>query len=223
MARIRTVKPEFFTSESVCECSPLARLFFIGLWCEADREGLLHWKPKTLKIRYLPVDKCDIEKLASELIEQKMIKIYSDDEGDICSITGFSSHQVINNREKDSELLSRVNDASPRVKAEGRKGKEGKEGERKGKEQAWQAPQGLNIDAWNEFEAHRKAIRKPLSDLARSKAANQIKDLPQQEQQRIVDKSIQAGWSGLFPENGNKTNQSSHDLSNIDYGESGRF
>lgn len=130
MARIRTIKPEFFTSESVCECSPLARLLFIGLWCEADREGLLQWKPKTLKIRYLPVDNCDIDNLASELENNGMIIIHEDEEGLICEIPGFSMHQVINNREKESELSSRVSHASVRVKAEGRK--EGKE--RKGKD-----------------------------------------------------------------------------------------
>lgn len=32
MARIRTIKPEFWTSEQVMGCAPLARLLFIGLW-----------------------------------------------------------------------------------------------------------------------------------------------------------------------------------------------
>lgn len=131
MARIRTIKPEFFTSESVCSVSPLARLLFIALWCEADREGLLQWKPKTYKIRYLPCDNADIDALADELIKQDMITLYEVDNVTYCEIDGFTRHQVINNREKESEL-PRVNHASPRVKAEGRKGKEGKEG--KGKE-----------------------------------------------------------------------------------------
>lgn len=136
MARIRTIKPEFFTSESVLSVSPLARLFFIGLWCEADREGRLKWKPKTLKFRYLPADNVDIDQLASELEENDMIKVYSVSDVDYCEVTGFTTHQVVNNRERASEFPSRLCDASttrePRVKAEGRKGKEGKEG--KGKE-----------------------------------------------------------------------------------------
>ena len=135
MARIRTIKPEFFTSESVCSVSPLARLLFIGMWCEADRSGRMKWKPQTLKIRYLPVDNCDIEKLTEELCEEGMIKIYEVDGGKYCQIPAFELHQVINNRERESDLPPPPIDACPRVKAEGRKegkGKEGREG--KGKE-----------------------------------------------------------------------------------------
>ena len=104
MARIRTVKPEFFTSESVLSVSPLARLFFIGLWCEADREGRLKWKPKTLKFRYLPGDSVNIEKLCQELEKSEMIITYTVNGSDYCEIPSFKSHQVINNREKESEL-----------------------------------------------------------------------------------------------------------------------
>lgn len=131
MARIRTIKPEFFTSESVLSVSPLARLFFIGLWCEADREGRLKWKPKTLKFRYLPGDSVDIEKLCAELEEAKMIETYTCDDIDYCEIPSFKSHQVINNREKESELPSRVNDASTTRESGRKEGREGKEGKGK--------------------------------------------------------------------------------------------
>lgn len=128
MARIRTVKPEFFTSESVLSVSPLARLFFIGLWCEADREGRLKWKPKTLKFRYLPGDSVNIEKLCAELEEAEMIVTYTINNNDYCEIPSFKSHQVINNREKESELPSRDNDASTTRESGRKEGKEGKEG-----------------------------------------------------------------------------------------------
>jgi len=128
MARIRTVKPEFFTSESVISVSPLARLFFIGLWCEADKEGRLKWKPKTLKFRYLPGDSVNIEKLCKELEAENMIVTYSVNDVDYCEIPGFGSHQVINNREKESTLPSRDNDASTTRESGRKEGKEGKEG-----------------------------------------------------------------------------------------------
>lgn len=133
MARIRTVKPEFFTSESVIAVSPLARLLFIGLWCEADREGRLKWKPKTLKFRYLPADSVNIEKLCKELEDEKMIATYTVDDIDYCEIPGFKSHQVINNREKESELPSRDSDASTTRESGRKEGREGRE--RKGKEE----------------------------------------------------------------------------------------
>ena len=76
MARIRTIKPEFFTSEDITSLTPLSRLFYVSLWCEADREGRLSWRPGTLKMRYLPGDACDIETLAKELIRASLIVIY---------------------------------------------------------------------------------------------------------------------------------------------------
>jgi hypothetical protein len=134
MARIRTIKPEFFTSSDILELTPLARLFYIALWCEADREGLLNWSPKTLKFRYLPGDEIEVEEIAEELISAGLIMIFTCDDGkELASIPSFKNHQVINNRESDSILDRRVKAALPRVKAEGKEGREGKG--REGKEE----------------------------------------------------------------------------------------
>lgn len=145
MARIRTIKPEFFTSESVCAVSPLARLLFIGMWLEADREGRLAWKINTLKIRYLPIDDVNIKELADELIDEEMIVIYEVNKKKYCEIPGFIEHQVINNREKESSLPPRVKVASRRVKAEGKEGREGKGKEGKDIKAKWFE------DFWNAF------------------------------------------------------------------------
>ena len=133
MARIRTIKPEFFTSEDIVELLPLARLLYIALWCESDKEGRLSWKPKTFKMRYLPQDDCDIEAVCQLLINKKLIVLYGDG---LAFIPSFKSHQHINPREQDSVLpdpsstrAPRVSDASVTVNARaGRKeGREGKE------------------------------------------------------------------------------------------------
>lgn len=129
MARIRTIKPEFFTSADILRLTPLARLFYVSLWCEADREGYLPWNPETLKYRYLPKDQIDIETLAAELLESELIVILiGDDEREYAHIPSFKMHQVINNREAPSVLDARVKGACARVKAEGREGRKGKEG-----------------------------------------------------------------------------------------------
>lgn len=128
MARIRTIKPEFFTSEDIVSLTPLARLFYVGLWCEADREGRMDWKVGTLKMRYLPGDSCDVQELARELIDAGLIDIYEVDGKTYAEIPSFTKHQVINNRESESTRPARVVDASSRVKAEGKEGREGKEG-----------------------------------------------------------------------------------------------
>jgi hypothetical protein len=133
MARIRTIKPEFFTSEDIVSLTPLARVFYIALWCEADREGRLDWKVGTLKMRYLPGDSCDVQALAQELIDAGLIVIYEVAGKVYGEIPTFKTHQVINNRESESTRPSRNFDASPRVKAEGKEGREGEQ-EGKGKE-----------------------------------------------------------------------------------------
>lgn len=101
MARIRTIKPEFFTSEDIVELEPLARLLYIALWCEADKEGRMVWKPKTFKMRYLPGDCCDIESVCGSLVDSGLVVLYG--EG-LAYIPTFYRHQHINPRESISVL-----------------------------------------------------------------------------------------------------------------------
>ena len=101
MARIRTIKPEFFTSDDICALSPLARLLYVGLWCEADREGRLVWTPGVLKRRYLPDDSCDIEALCTELTGRGLVRLYGDG---LACIPTFARHQQVNIREAQSKL-----------------------------------------------------------------------------------------------------------------------
>ncbi len=135
MGRIRTIKPEFFTSEDVVSLSPLARLLFIAVWCEADREGRLVWKPRTLKIRYFPADDCDITALCDELVVAELVVLYGEGRAYVPS---FKRHQHVNPREAASTLPdpdacpTRAPRVSTRVNPDGhaqggkeRKGKEG--------------------------------------------------------------------------------------------------
>ena len=130
MARIRTIKPEFFTSEDIVGMTPLARLFYVSLWCESDREGRLEWKPGTFKMRYLPGDECSVQELAAELIDKGLIVLYEVGGKQYAEIPTFTEHQVINNRETPSTIPARSGDATftrqSGVKAEGKEGKEGK-------------------------------------------------------------------------------------------------
>jgi len=101
MARIRTIKPEFFTSEDIVALSPLARLLYVALWCESDKEGRMLWKPRTFKMRYFPADACDIDALCSELTSGGLVRLYG--EG-LAFIPAFTMHQHINPRESASQL-----------------------------------------------------------------------------------------------------------------------
>jgi hypothetical protein len=113
VARIRTIKPEFFTSEDIVSLSPFARLLYIALWCEADKEGRMVWKPKTFKMRYLPGDEQDINALLQELTDSGLIVLYGDG---LAYIPQFRKHQHINPRETESILPDPESTRQPRVK-----------------------------------------------------------------------------------------------------------
>ena len=82
MARIRNVKPEFFLHADLAECSPLARLLFIGTWTLADRNGVLKDRPKQIKAQILPYDDCDPVQLLDELADRGFIVRYKVGDGD---------------------------------------------------------------------------------------------------------------------------------------------
>jgi len=100
MARIRTIKPEFWTSESVVECSPTARLLLIGMLNFADDYGNLVNSPKRLKMQIFPADIIDTTTLLEELIKHGLVIPYSVDGEKYLNIKGFRKHQVINKPSK---------------------------------------------------------------------------------------------------------------------------
>ena len=61
-------------------------------------------------------------------------------------------------------------------------------------------PDWLNMISWGEFEQHRKEIKKPLTDLARTKLFQTLSALDHQEQDGCISRSIENCWAGLFPE-----------------------
>lgn len=98
MARIRTVKPEFWTSAQVVECSVSARLLFIGLWNFCDDHGRIVDKPRNIKMRVFPGDDFlaeDIHGFLTELAVNDLIVRYSIDNNDFIQVTGWH-HQKIN-------------------------------------------------------------------------------------------------------------------------------
>lgn len=68
MARIRSVKPEYFTHPDVLALSIPARLMYIALWTQADDEGRLYDQPTKIRgLAFGDDDKIDVEKILREL------------------------------------------------------------------------------------------------------------------------------------------------------------
>ncbi|MDQ2819851.1 MAG: conserved phage C-terminal domain-containing protein [Pseudomonadota bacterium] len=98
MARIRTTKPEFWTSEQVVECSPIARLLFIGIWNFCDDHGLHPASVKRLKMEVFPSDTLDdsaIQSMVDELESAKLLHSYSVNGDRYWQVTGWAKHQKI--------------------------------------------------------------------------------------------------------------------------------
>ena len=100
MARIRTIKPEFWSSEQVMENRPLARLLFIGLWNFCDDGGNHPLAPRTIKALVFPGDDITTEavsELLGELEGTGLTRRYAVDGKQYLHVSGWK-HQKIEKR-----------------------------------------------------------------------------------------------------------------------------
>ncbi len=105
MTRIRTIKPEFFTDETIAQLPPLYRLAFAGLWCQADKAGRLEDRPARLKVMILPYDDVDFGDALRVLAAAKFVTRYTGPDGrGYLQIRSFEKHQRPRPDEPDSEL-----------------------------------------------------------------------------------------------------------------------
>ncbi|RIQ51035.1 hypothetical protein [Bordetella avium] len=126
MARIRTIKPDFWTDEKITECSMSARLLFIGIWNFADDNGNLQRSAKKVKMQVFPADGVDCEPLIQELMSHGMLIEYAVNGELFMHIKGFKKHQVINRPSKSGIPQMPLTDDSLNAHEPLSDGKEGK-------------------------------------------------------------------------------------------------
>lgn len=98
MSRIRTIKPEFWTSEQIISCSPFARLLFIGLLNFTDDNGIHPASVVRLKAEVFPSDGFSSEEIRSwisELTNNDLLREYVVEDKSYWVVTGWKSHQRI--------------------------------------------------------------------------------------------------------------------------------
>lgn len=141
MARIRTIKPGFFTHDVIGELPQGTRLLFIGLLCHADREGRLTDRPKRIKVEILPYDDCDVNAMLDELAQAGLIERYAINGERYLQVVNFSKHQHVHPKEAPSLIpappciqeMPGKETASPEITGKdtdepGRKGRRSQEG-----------------------------------------------------------------------------------------------
>lgn len=98
MARIRTIKPEFWTSEQVMSVGRDVRLLFIGMWNFADDHGVIPFNPKTIKAQVFPgdddVNSALVRRWLDELWAKDLIGVFEQNGKEYIVITGWK-HQKI--------------------------------------------------------------------------------------------------------------------------------
>jgi hypothetical protein len=134
VARIRTIKPDFWTDEKIVELDFATRLFFVGSWNFADDNGNLQRSAKKLKMQIFPADAIDCEPIIQSLMAHGLLSEYEVNGDKFLHINGFRKHQVINRPSKtglpcpDSCTAHEVLTDDSLTEGKGREGK-GKEEE----------------------------------------------------------------------------------------------
>lgn len=101
--RIRTVKPEFWASESMGRLRRDSRLLFVGLWSLADDHGLFRADPRFVAGQLFPYDTDalkTVEKGLRELVDEGSVVLYEAGGSSYGAITGWEKHQRIDRKSK---------------------------------------------------------------------------------------------------------------------------
>lgn len=109
MPRIRTIKPEFFSHETLAGKSAHARLLAIGLLTLADCKGRLRWVPMQVHSQVFPWEaSVKIQMLLGELIECDYVVHYEHEGKQYVEICNFTKHQRLSGKEAsfDSRIPS---------------------------------------------------------------------------------------------------------------------
>jgi hypothetical protein len=106
MARIRTIKPEFWTDDKTGTLSVFAKCLFLGLLNHADDYGVIEWRPNEWRVKIFPYDSDTttvlVERvLVAEILPRGLAVMFShDDEAGAIRrflfIRNFHKHQVVN-------------------------------------------------------------------------------------------------------------------------------
>jgi hypothetical protein len=97
--RIRTIKPEFWTSLTVASLPLPVRLTFIGLWNFSDDEGRSVFEPRLLKAAVWPLDDeitaADVGSHLAALARVGLVSMYEVEGRQYVQVSSWSEHQKV--------------------------------------------------------------------------------------------------------------------------------
>lgn len=117
MARIRSVKPEFWTDRKVARVSRDARLLYISLWNQADEHGRLHGDARYVKGHCLPYDDdlglAEVDTLLNELWRAGRVQRYEVDGEPYLYLPKLAGHQRLEPNKAASRLPEPPGESAP--------------------------------------------------------------------------------------------------------------
>ena len=183
MARIRTIKPEFFRHEGLQDLEAanpgsFVMLVFAGLWGHCDKLGRFEWKPRTLKLDILPFLDFDMPRTLALLSRAGFVRQYQAEGKEYGEIPGFEVHQRISGKEsqepeKHPEPEEYITETTGEEQgkqqgsnreATGIAGREGKGREKEGKGK-WNGDMSASADVSAVFDHWRATMNHPRASL----------------------------------------------------------
>lgn len=104
MARIRTIKPQFFLNEQLAALGFADRLLFVGLWTQADKAGRLEYRPLRIKAALFPYDDFNVTEGLGRLVNAGLLTKYDGNGAELLAINTWAKHQRPHSTEVESEL-----------------------------------------------------------------------------------------------------------------------
>jgi len=209
MARIRTIKPDFFRHEGLQDLEAAnpglyPMMVFAGLWGHCDKAGRFVWNARMLKLDILPFLNFDMEHVLSVLEQAGFINKYEVDGKEYGEIPSFSEHQRINGKEAQEPEKHPGN-------PENQSGSDGealeitgREGNRKGigregnglRVIAFPCPEDVEEKIWIDYLAIRKAKKAPMTDTALSGIRREA-DKAGLSLQQAIEECCSRNWQGF--------------------------
>ena len=219
--RIRSIKPEFWESESLGRVSREARLLFIGLFSCCDDHGRARASSRLLASRLFPYDDDALKKLPTwieELEKERCIRLYKVNGESFLDIPKWLNHQKID-KPSASKLPSFDSSREDSRGLEKNGLGSGSREKEQGKEQEappspWDVGFGVElpnsfqtenclqaVKLWLQYKSERKEGYKKIGLTA--SLTKWSKEFTAAEFPSVVEHSIASGWKGIFP----KSNQ----------------
>lgn len=197
MARIRTIKPEFWTDGKMVKISRCARLFYIGMWNFACDSGHLPDDPLGLRLKIMPADgDVNPDEMVAELVNMGAVERLETHEGrPYLRIKRFKDHQKVDPRwnSRCPYCLAESPEDSPKLpEARPSSGKESK-----GKDSKTHLPKTFGISDRVQKWANEKGYTRLNEHLEAFKLKAQAKGYKYTDWDAAFMEAIRKNWAGI--------------------------